>query len=229
MPPKYRNADWLEARYHGDGWTQREMADACGVSPRTIRERMKRHDIETRDMEGENHPLCGESRDESVRERISETMEGREVSEETRERMSESHIGNKVPEAAREKISRALEGRKKSAETRTKMSKSRLGDSNPNWKGGHTNYYGPGWNPARKAVRNRDKVCQNCGADDEEANLEVHHIIRVQEFIDASGVGRSEAHSMDNLILLCRDCHVNVHYGELEFETEIQHPAGREN
>ena len=127
MPPKYRDADWLVARYHGDGWTQREMADACGVSPRTIRTWMDRHDIETRDVEGENHPLYGETRDESVRERISETMEGREVSEDTRERMSESHVGNEVTEAAREKISRALEGRKKSAETRAKMSKSRLG------------------------------------------------------------------------------------------------------
>ncbi len=229
MPPNYRDPEWLAARYHDDGWTQRRMADACDVSPATIRTWMKRHGIETREMSGEDHPLYGETRDEAVRERIAETMAGRDVSEETRERMSESHLGNQVPEAAKEKISRALEGRKKSAETRAKMSEARLGESNPNWQGGHTHHYGPGWAPARKTVRRRDEVCQNCGADDGEANLEVHHIIRVQEFIDASGTSRSEAHDTDNLVLLCRDCHMDVHHGDLEFETEIQHPAEEEN
>ena len=225
MPPHYRDPEWLAARYRDDGWTQRKIADACDVSPRTIREWMDRHGIETRDIEGENHPLYGETRDESVRERIAETVEGRDFSEETRKRMSKSHVGNEVPESVRERISRALEGREKSAETRAKMSESRLGESNPNWQGGHTHHYGPGWNPARKAVNRRDEVCQNCGADDDEARLEVHHIIRVQEFIDAPGASRSEAHDMDNLILLCRDCHMNVHHGELKFETELQHPA----
>ena len=96
MPPKYRDADWLEARYHGDGWTRREMADACGVSPTTVREWMKRYDIETRDMESENHPLYGESRDESVRTDIRD--DGRAGicrGDETEDRQGKQGAGNR--------------------------------------------------------------------------------------------------------------------------------------
>ena len=144
MPPKYRNADWLEARYHGDGWTQREMADACGVSPRTIWEWMKRHDIETRDVEGENHPLYGESRDESVRERISETMEGREFAEETRRKISEANKGREIEEDTKRKISESLTGHTRSDRTRRRMSESTAGPDNPNWRGGYSSRYGAG-------------------------------------------------------------------------------------
>lgn len=109
------------------------------------------------------------------------------------------------------------------------MSESRMGESNPAWKGGHSGDYGPGWRPARKAAKRPDEVRQNCGADEQEAALEVHHIIRVQEFIDTEGVSRSEAHDLGNLVLLCRACHTNVHHGGLRFEAEIRHPAARED
>lgn len=37
---------------------------------------MNEFGIPTRDVEGENHPMYGRSRDEAVRERISETLKG---------------------------------------------------------------------------------------------------------------------------------------------------------
>lgn len=35
-PPKYRDGEWLERKYHGEGLTQQEMADECGVAVGTI-------------------------------------------------------------------------------------------------------------------------------------------------------------------------------------------------
>jgi transcriptional regulator with XRE-family HTH domain len=136
MPPRYQREEWLHEQYHERGKTQKELADACDVSPRTIREWMNRHDIETRTLEGENHPLYGKERDEAVKERISETMEGRDPSEETRRRMSETQTGTELPDERKRKIAEALRDREKSEETRRRMSESRLGSDNPHWKGG---------------------------------------------------------------------------------------------
>lgn len=227
MREDYRRKEWLYERYHVEGQTQAEMADACGVSPRTIREWMNRHDVETRDIEGEYHPLYGEERDETVKRQIAETLEDRDVSAETKQRMSEAHLGTELPDSVREKISEALSDRPKTPTTRKKMSESRLGADNPNWKGGDGDHYGPGWKPAKRAARERDEVCQNCGADEGDTELEVHHIIPVREFSQASNVDQCEAHDLSNLVLLCRGCHCEVHYGDLEFDTEIRHPAER--
>lgn len=223
MSERYRNADWLFERYHVDGWTQKEMAEECDVSPRTIRTWMKRRDIETRDMEGENHPLFGQTRDETVREKISDTLEGREFSTETQERMAEAQKGVPIPESVREKISDSLAGRSKSESTRKKMSESRLGSKNPRWKGGQSNNYGPGWSRAQRIIRERDSVCQNCGADDDDALLDVHHIVPLRLFENKDGATKSDAHHPANLILLCRPCHLNVHHGDLSFTIEPQY------
>jgi 5-methylcytosine-specific restriction endonuclease McrA len=227
MSPRYRREEWLREQYHEQGRTQQEMADACDVSPRTVREWMNRHDIETRDIEGENHPLYGKERDEDVKERISETMEGRKLDEATRRRMSETQAGTELSDERKRKISEALRDREKSEETRQRMSDSRLGADNPHWKGGHSRNYGPGWSAARDAVRERDEVCQNCEADDSNAILEVHHIIPVREFQQSDQCPTEEAHDERNLVLLCQDCHIKVHHGTLSFTTEISHPADR--
>ncbi|QLD87157.1 HNH endonuclease [Natronomonas halophila] len=227
MPPRYRREAWLREQYHERGRTQQEMADACDVSPRTIREWMNRHGIETRDLEGEDHPLYGKERAEDVKERISETLAGREFDEETRAKMSDAHSGKDLSEEQKRRISAALRNHEKSETTRQRMSESRLGEDNPRWKGGHSRNYGPGWTAAREAVRNRDEVCRNCGADRSSSILEVHHIIPVREFQQSDEIPTEEAHDERNLVLLCRNCHVEAHHGTLSFTTEISHPADR--
>lgn len=37
MVRRYRSGWWLERKYTEEGWTQRELAEECDVSPRTIR------------------------------------------------------------------------------------------------------------------------------------------------------------------------------------------------
>lgn len=229
MARRYRDEDWLRDRYHGNGWTQAEIAAECGVSPRCIRTWMQNYDIETRTPAGENHGLHGEPRDEETRAKISETMQGREVSTETREQMAESHRGIEVEPETREKISDALTGIERSAETRRKMSEATAGDSNPNWSGGYSRRYGSGWSTARDAVRERDEVCQYCGRDGSEHRLEVHHIVPVRVFRETDGVSISSAHVLENLVLLCKPCHARADHGTIEFsvaESALPDPIG---
>lgn len=225
MVRRYRSGWWLEQKYREEGLTQAEIAEECGVSPRAIRKWMKRRGIQRRDVEGENHPLHGEERDAEVRERISETMKGREFSEEWRERISDAQSGRRLPEGVKEKISEALTGLERPEETRRKMSRSRLGEENPNWRGGVVPRYGPGWTDARRRARKRDKVCQHCGHDGSERILDVHHIIPVRRFREAEDVPLSAAHDLENLVLLCRQCHAHAEHGDIEFDSGVQDPT----
>ena len=216
---KYTDAEWLREMYWEEGLTQKEIADRCDVTPRTIRHYMQEAGIETREMSGEDHPLYGESRSEEVKDQISETLTGREMSEQTRERMAASHRGMSIPEDVRERISQSLSGLVRPPETREKMSESTAGEQNPNWRGGYSRRYGPGWAPARAAVRERDRVCQHCQHDGTEHRLEVHHVVPVRRFREDPERELGEAHDLDNLVLLCRRCHQRAEHGLIEISS----------
>lgn len=216
MDRPYRDPDWLERKYHGEGLTQREIGELCDVSPTTIRKQMKELGIETREVKGENHGLYGKERSEEVKQKISETLKGRTFSEETRQRFSEAQRGKTTPPEVKEKISRSLTGLTRPMETREKMSRSTAGENNPNWKGGHSLRYGENWGPAREKVRERDEICQHCGEDGSNRRLHVHHIIPVREFLDSADSKLEDAHSLENLILLCDLCHARVEHGLIE-------------
>ncbi|MFB6352840.1 MAG: NUMOD3 domain-containing DNA-binding protein, partial [Halobacteriales archaeon] len=207
MDRPYRDRDWIEEKYHGEGLTQREIAEECGVSPTAIGKRMKRNGIETREVKGENHGLYGEERKDAVKKKISEKLKGRTFSEETRQRISDALSGKSTPPEVREKISRSLTGLKRPMETREKMSRSTAGENNPNWQGGYEYRYGEGWAPARDRVLDRDEVCQNCGEDGTNHVLHVHHIVPVRFYREAEGLTLGDAHRLENLILLCNRCH----------------------
>lgn len=216
MDRPYRDPDWLEEKYHGEGLTQREIADRCGISPRTIRTYMTRFGIETREVKGENHGLYGKERSEKVKQRISEKLNGRTFSEDTRQRISDALRGKTTPPEVREKISRSLTGLERPIETREKMSRSTAGQNNPNWKGGYEYRYGGGWAPARDRVLERDEVCQHCGEDGSNRRLHVHHIVPVRLFRETAGLELGEAHQLDNLILLCDRCHGKAEHGKID-------------
>lgn len=218
MAKRYRDRDWLEERYHGDGLTQQEIGELCGVSATTIRTWMREFGLETREVAGENHGLYGTDRSEETKRKISETLAGREFSEETLRRFAEGQRGKPVPEDARRKISEALTGRKKTEETRRKMSCSTAGEHNPNWKGGEyaKEWYGPDWTVIRDQIRERDEVCQYCCEDGSRYSLDVHHIVPIRYFREADGVSIDEAHCETNLVLLCRPCHAQADHGTIE-------------
>ncbi|WP_435174763.1 NUMOD3 domain-containing DNA-binding protein [Halorussus sp. AFM4] len=219
---RYRNGWWLETKYRDEGLTQREIAEECGVSPRLIRKYMNRFDISTREMRGETHPMHGRERTEEEKRKISESLDGRSLSDETRRRIAEAQRGRELPEDVREKISESLEGLTRSEETRRKMSESTAGENNPNWRGGYSNSYGPGWTLARETVRERDEVCQHCGHDGSKYQLEVHHVIPVRVFRRADHLAIGDAHDERNLVLLCNRCHGRADHGHIEFEAPVE-------
>jgi hypothetical protein len=72
-------------------------------------------------------------------------------------------------------------------------------------------YYGGNWRNVREKVIERDSNCQICGHDGSEYRHEVHHITPLQEFDSPK-----EANKLDNLILLCSNCHRDVKWGKKE-------------
>lgn len=228
MARRYHDAEWLRERYHEEGMTQAEIAEECGVSPRAIRKWMKRHDIPRREVKGENHPLHGQERDESVKQSISDTLTDREYPDEWRKRLREELTGNEILEDVRRRISESLTGMTRPDETRRKMSESTRGEANPRWEGGVDPYYGSEWSMARRKARRRDEVCQNCGAGDETARLEVHHVIPLRLFEQSDIAEKNDAHDLSNLVTLCRACHMEAEHGDLSFESGIDSPDDKQ-
>lgn len=78
----------------------------------------------------------------------------------------------------------------------------RVGENNPNWVDGSyksTHY-------AKFAFRNYPHKCAICGMD-EFCCLEVHHIDKDRQNSD-----------LNNLIILCANCHLKVHNGKITTE-----------
>jgi hypothetical protein len=85
----------------------------------------------------------------------------------------------------------------------------KTGDKNPNWKGGicperQKMYASLEWKNVRDLVIERDKnTCQRCGKILNRSHLIIHHI--------SSFKNKSKRTDLNNLIALCRECHVFVH------------------
>lgn len=87
------------------------------------------------------------------------------------------------------------------------------GEGHPNWKGGDTGNYGPGWNRVRREASERDGYeCVNCGAAKSEVgrNPDVYHIVSVRVFATTPGWQKTDAHRLTNVVSLCLDCHRNA-------------------
>lgn len=101
------------------------------------------------------------------------------------------------------------------------MSEQRSGDGNPMWRGGKRRYYGPNWIQSRSKVIERDnEECQLCGTtrndhyDKYGRDLDVHHITPLREFED----DYESANRSENLVTLCRQCHVTVEHNDVDVE-----------
>lgn len=85
-------------------------------------------------------------------------------------------------------------------------------DKHPRWREGKYNIYVSGWGSSRKEALQRDQYrCQSCGMNDADhreeygRQLDVHHIQPIRTFDEPSN-----AHTLDNLITLCRLCHSKI-------------------
>lgn len=88
------------------------------------------------------------------------------------------------------------------------------GEDSPVWKGGyHYEYGGSHWKRQRRRARERDNhTCQDCGITGQEwgYKFDVHHVTAYDLFDDPK-----EANHLDNLVTLCRQCHVKYHKQDL--------------
>lgn len=103
---------------------------------------------------------------------------------------------------------RGLPNPSKAPEIRVKISKSLCGKyggkNHPNWQGGKSfEPYGTEFNNMLKEmIRRRDNyICQNCELVENGQKLDVHHID-----------GNKKNNNLNNLITLCRNCHVKLHW-----------------
>lgn len=101
------------------------------------------------------------------------------------------------------------------------LSETFAGAGHPNWKGGTNEPYGQGWAKVRREALERDhyccRVCQKSRADIGR-NPDVHHIIPVRVFIESDDFEKEDAHTLDNVVSLCIDCHRKADVGNISAE-----------
>jgi len=133
-------------------------------------------------------------------------------SKKTRLRMSKSRKLRKIQPMA---------GKHHTKYTKEKMSKMHKGELHPNWKGGISgksyeecfNMTMIEWKEYAIKIRKRDKyICQYCG---KKRSIEVHHIMPRHIKID---------NHPDNLITLCKSCHIKVEHLTSKFIDQNRNP-----
>lgn len=186
---KYKNKEWLENEYLNKKRGCGELSKECLVDPKTIYSWLKKFSIPTRQRGGtsssgsfkKGHKICV----------------GRKLSEKTKNKIRENCIENgRVPYL-------------KNGEHWLKQ----IGVHSPNWKGGITPerqqvYSSIEWCEAVKYVWKRDNaICQKCGKHhNQTSNRGTFHIHHIESFAI-----KEKRTDVNNLILLCKDCHKWVH------------------
>jgi 5-methylcytosine-specific restriction endonuclease McrA/plasmid maintenance system antidote protein VapI len=225
MSKPYHDEEILRQAYYELGSLE-EVAEKFGVSWYTIQEWMDRHGIPTFQLDPD-HPvydpkaLCKIYRELNS---ISAVAEELGISENTVSKwmnefeleMNQRHHnrGNRVTvecdNCSKQKTvyeTFLTDGRKfcdQSCQGEW-LSENQVGEEHPLYQGGTTPSYGSGWETVRKKVLERDNLCQVCGDTPDSRELDVHHIKPVREFDSPE-----KAHSLDNLVALCRSCHRKI-------------------
>lgn len=90
------------------------------------------------------------------------------------------------------------------------LSRNIVGPAHHQWDGGPINYGQPWWRIRQQALERDDFTCQQCGVDADELgrNPDVHHLEPVRSFENPT-----DAHTIENVVTLCRPCHRRVEAG----------------
>lgn len=182
--------EWLVEQYHGKGRSMVDIGRELHKDPKTILHWFRSYGIETR-------PRGFASNHQSFVKGEPSAFKGRKHTDETKERIRQLRfVDDRVPYLKNGKHWLKQDG-----------------VHSPAWKGGVTPerqalYASEKWKAAVQEVWKRDKsTCRRCGrmqTNRREDKFAVHHIY---QFAD----NRYLRSNPDNLVLLCRDCHLFVH------------------
>lgn len=176
------------------GESMSSVSDSFDVSRRTVKHHLDCNNVDTRTI---SESL--EGRDIDWIDKISDSLQGHEVSDETRRKISEANKGKtpwnkgKTKQSNPEEITYGVGGEDHHAwngGVSSEHKKIRESKEYANW---------------RESVFERDDyTCQAC--EQIGGNLNAHHIKPFAEF-------ENERFNTDNGVTLCRECHMNLHYG----------------
>lgn len=186
----YQNRDWLLEEYVEKGRSTHDIADQFDVTPQAIHKRLREHDIERRSTAATRIEKTPAELKDS--EKLAELFDEHESARAIAEELGVAH-DTVCRWAEKHDIDRRGVG-------------GLPGEQNPRWNGGGADYYGENWHQKRREARERDEnTCQICGYEPgaDEPALDVHHIKPIRTFEVPE-----EANTLDNLITLCRQCHV---------------------
>lgn len=143
--------------------------------------------------------------EKDVRVRNTKKHIGMKRSDESRKKMSEIRYGKPLSESHRENIGRATKRMWERGVFDNTVFVDISGDKNPSWRGGVGQEYPHEFSRSlRNFVRERDHgVCQICGVEVTKRGKTMGHIHHID--------GHKDHNDLDNLILLCLNCHIKVH------------------
>lgn len=175
-------ADEIRRLYWDERMTLEEVGDEIGVSTTTVRRAAKRNDIPIRSKgaTGERNPNYEGGPVEINCEWCGEQFEVRpSISDDRRHCSKECQMANRDFN----------------------------GEKNPAWKGG---VIGPDWEKKRAEAIERDgRECVDCGdPEPDDGSLDVHHITPRKEFRERDDLDETNMNNLDNLVTLCRKCHI---------------------
>ena len=186
----YKSKEWLYQEYIINKRTANDIAKSENKDAKTIWTWLKKFGIKTR-------PRGGKSSSGSFK------------------KGSNLWLGKKHTDETKQKIrnARLKDGRVPYLKNGEHWLKNISNENHPNWKGGlsadrQSIYASQEWCDAVKKVWARDKaVCQRCGKNHNDelnrGNFHIHHIV--------SFMVRELRTDVNNLVLLCKDCHKFVH------------------
>lgn len=182
--------EWLEEEYINKGRSANDIAREIGRDSKRVWEWIRDYGLPTRPR--------GNCYDQGYKQGGKGPMLGRNHSEKSKAIMS-----TKAKESGRLPYDPSVGPR----------NRGKFGPESNGWKGGLTPerqgfYYSDEWKESVKAVWSRDNAtCQRCGKHHNTAKsrgtFHIHHIISFQH--------RETRSCVDNLVLLCRKCHLFVH------------------
>lgn len=218
---EFNQIQWMHLKKHG--MTLDEYREKYPDAPITSEETKQKISENHADFSGENHPAYGMNRPEaSERMKENNPMDDPEIREKAKQTQFKKNdprlIGENNPMKDPE-ISRKISKYKKRWWEKNKGGL--RGENNPNWKGEKAKTFrGKNWKSQRgKALKRDDWTCQVCGITEEKSGreLDVHHKIPLLEFDNYE-----KANKLENLITLCRSCHIKIEMLQFHNETDYE-------